>query len=201
MCREQPRSSLAQRPRRIVAVLLLLGCACSNSGGSRPKFAAPNEYAERPSGCIDTPFVGPDHRSTTSGVQCGREASPGAVTLRGRVVSESIAGLPGAGLEALWVSVHAVDGGSELARLPPARAQTRTDPQGAFAVSLTRVGEYVITVRGEPDGPVLAARRIDARGDEPLPELLLLIPDPSEQAALEPEADPAPAADRRSPEL
>ena len=55
------------------------------------KFRAPDEYAQRPTGCIDTPFISPDHRSTTTGVQCGREASPATMVLRGRVVSETIA--------------------------------------------------------------------------------------------------------------
>ncbi|MFO7562138.1 MAG: hypothetical protein R6X02_05815 [Enhygromyxa sp.] len=189
MRRTLPRWSRAQRPRRVVPLLLLLGSGCSNSAGPGLKFRAPNEYAptERSTGCIDTPFIGPDHRSTTSGVQCGREASPEALLLRGRVVRETLAGLPGEGLEALLVSVHAVAGRSPLSHLPPAQAETKTDPQGAFVVPLTHVGEYVIAVRAEPRGPVLAARRVQAGLDEPLPELLLLVAQPGERAALAPE--------------
>ena len=140
------------------------------------KFRAPDESAQRPTGCIDTPFISPDHRSTTTGVQCGREASPASMVLRGRVVRETATGLPGSGVEALWVSVHAFDGSSPIDRLPPAQADTRSGPQGAFAVPLTYVGEYVIAVRAEPGGPVLAARRITADLDAPLSELLLVVP-------------------------
>jgi hypothetical protein len=159
---------------------LLIGSSCSNSAGSAPKFRAPNEYeGERPTGCIDTPFISPDHRSTTTGVQCGgREAAPKAMMLRGRVVGESVAGLPGAGLEALWVSAHAVEGNTALTRLPPARAETRTNPQGAFALPLAIAGEYVIAVRAEPGGPVLAAQRIRASPEAPLSELLLRVSSP-----------------------
>jgi hypothetical protein len=150
------------------------------------KYRAPDESAQRPTGCIDTPFISPDHRSTTSGVQCGREASPVGLLLRGRVVSETSTGLPGVGIEALWVSVHAIDHSAQVDRLPPARAETQSGPQGAFAVRLTYVGEYVIAVRAEPGGPVLAARRISTDLDAPLPELLLVVPQhPSERAALE----------------
>lgn len=153
-------------------MLLLLGPGCSNSGGSGLKFQPPNEYAGRSTGCLDTPFTGADRRST---VQCGREPSPKAPLLRGRVVAETPAGLPGAGLESVGVFVHEYVGGS-LDRLPPPLVEARTDPQGAFAVPLLRAGEYVITVRVDPAGPVLAARRIHVRADEAPPELLLLVP-------------------------
>lgn len=169
---------------------LLISAGCSNSAGSRVEWRAPNEYAARSTGCVDTPFIGPDHRSVTSGVQCGREASPDAMVVRGRVVGETIAGLPGPGLEALWVSVHAIDGSAQLSRLPPAQAETKTGPQGAFALPLTRTGDHLIVVRAESGGPVLAARRVQASLDASLPELLLLVA--SEQAALAPEAEPQP---------
>jgi hypothetical protein len=168
-------SGWAQRPRRLAPLVLLIASGCSNSGASRPKLRAPDELAPRTTGCIDTPFVGPDHRSSTTGVQCGREASPNSVTLRGRVVAEQ-SGLPGAGLERLRVYVHAIDGALQLDRLAPALAETSTGPQGAFAVSVDTVlegGECLLVVRAEPDGPVLAARRIEALSTS---ELVLLVP-------------------------
>lgn len=149
----------AQRPRQLILALTLVASGCGNSGDSRPKLRQPDELAPRTTGCIDTPFVGPDHRSSTVGVQCGREASPTAVTLRGRVVAQR-GGLPGAGLEHLRVYVHAIDGALQLDRLPPALVETVTGPQGAFAVSLEHVGECLLVVRAEATGPVLAARRL-----------------------------------------
>jgi hypothetical protein len=44
--------------------------------------------------------------------------------------------------------------------LPAARAETRTGPQGAFSISFVGTGEYVVTVRAQATGPVLAARRV-----------------------------------------
>ena len=112
----------------------------------------------------------------SSGIRCGREPSPIAALVRGRVVSEIMSGLPGLGQEALWVTLHAIDGPREIGRLPPARAETQTGPQGAFTIPLDGAGVYVIAVRAERGGPVIAARRIEATAEVPLEPLLLLIP-------------------------
>jgi hypothetical protein len=178
MARKNHRWRWAQRPRRSAPLLLLIAAGCPNSGDSRPKLRAPDELAPRTTGCIDTPFIGPDQQRSTAGVQCGREASPITMTVRGRVVAQSGGGLPGAGLEGLRVCVHAIDGALQLDRLPPALAETTTGPQGAFVISLPHAGEhltgeYLIAVRAEPDGPVLAARRIEAASTTS--ELVLLV--------------------------
>ncbi len=96
--------------------------------------------------------------------------------LRGRVVGETASGLPGPGLEGVWVSVHVFHGAVQLTRLPPARAETKTGPQGAFAISLNGAGEYVIAVRAEPDGPVLTARRIVTSSANRPADLMLTVP-------------------------
>lgn len=172
MAHEHHVPSRAQRPRPLVLLVLLAACGCSNSGAGRPKLRQPNEHAPRTTGCIDTPFMGPDHRSSIVGVQCGREASPNQVTLGGRVVAQT-SGLPGAGLEHLRVYVHAIDGALQLDRLGPVLGETETGPQGAFAISVTAVGECLVVVRAKPDGPLLSARRVEAQSTG---ELLLLVP-------------------------
>lgn len=190
--REQHRDGArAQQPRSVALLVLLLVAGCSNSGASRPKFSPPNELAPRTTGCIDTPFIGPDVQRSTAGVQCGREASPKQVTLHGRVVEQSSAGLPGPGLEHLHVSVHPIIGALQLDRLPPALAETITGPQGAFAISLSNGGELVIVVRAEPAGPVLAARRIDAAGARADQSELVLLVSSSERPALTSPSEPA----------
>ncbi|HVI00946.1 MAG TPA: hypothetical protein VM869_19650 [Enhygromyxa sp.] len=179
-------SCWAQRPRQLVLLLAVVASGCRNSADSRPKLRQPDELAPRTTGCIDTPFVGPDHRSSTAGVQCGREASPTVVTLRGRVVAEASGGLPGAGLEHLRVHVHAIDGALRLDRLPPALVESTTGPQGAFAVSLEHVGECLIVVRPESGGPVLAARRIECVSTSDLVLLVSQEDRAREQPALTP---------------
>jgi hypothetical protein len=134
---------------------------------------------ERASGCIDTPFIGGDVHATTSGLSCGRERSPEAALLRGRVVSEELGGLPGAGLEGLWVTLHASDAGGgplQLDALPPARAEQQTGPGGSFSIARTGAHgqEYVLAVRLEPDSPPLAARRVD--GPIGTAELVVTVP-------------------------
>lgn len=175
-------SGWAQRPLQLAPLLLLIGSGCPNSGASGPKLRQPNELAPRTTGCIDTPFIGPDQLRSTAGVQCGREASPTAVTVRGRVVAQVSGGLPGAGLESLRVYVHAIDGAVQLDRLAPALAESTTGPQGAFAVAFTGVGECLIVVRAEPGGPVLAARRIDAVSTSAL-VLMVSLAEPSPESA------------------
>jgi hypothetical protein len=154
------------------------GCA---SGGA-PRFQAGlSESSERPTGCIDTPFISPDHRSTTTGVGCGREASPAGALVRGRVVSEGPAGLPGAGREGVWVAVHVIRGPLQLDRLPAAAAEVETGPQGSFTLPRTSAGEIVVVVRAKRGGPVLAARRLEPSAESPTresasAELVLRIP-------------------------
>jgi hypothetical protein len=76
--------------------------------------------------------------------------------VHGRVTALIEGGLPGPGVEDLWVSVH-VFGGDALSA---ARAETQTGPQGTFTLSFVGTGEYIVSVRAQAAGPVLAARRI-----------------------------------------
>jgi hypothetical protein len=139
--------------RRATLVVLLLLSACSGQGNRRPP-------SERPTGCIDTPLIGGDHRATTTGIRCGgRPDSAKAVIVHGRVTALVEGGLPGPGVENLWVSVHPLGGGI-VDGLPAARAETQTGPQGTFSLSFVGTGEYVVTVRAQASGPVLAARRV-----------------------------------------
>ena len=129
--------------------MFALLCACTTAGDSRAFVRGPRDTAERPSGCIDTPFIAGDVRSTSSGVSCGRERSPDAALLRGRVVREELGSLPGAGLEGVWVTLHPLEGDfAQLDALPPAKAETETGPQGLFSIALTGAKEYVIVVKG-----------------------------------------------------
>jgi hypothetical protein len=111
-----------------------------------------------------------------TGVGCGREASPAGALLRGRVVSEAPGGLPGVGLEGVWVTVHVLRGPLQIDRLPAAAAEVETGPQGSFALPRTSAGEIVVVVRAERGGPVLAAHRLDAIAEAPTAELVLRIP-------------------------
>ena len=98
--------------------------------------------------------------------------------LRGRVVGEGPGGLPGGGIEGVWVTVHAIRGPLQLDRLPPALAEVESGPQGSFAVARGGGGEVVVVVRATPDGPVLAAKRLAPVNDAE-PELVLQIPAPA----------------------
>ncbi|KIG16908.1 hypothetical protein DB30_04070 [Enhygromyxa salina] len=138
---------------------------CARPGEARAFVRAPQQTGPRPSGCIDTPFIGGDAVATTA-VTCGRERSPNASILRGRVVSEELGGLPGAGIEGVWVTLHPLDDRPlRLDALPPAIAQTQTGPQGSFAVPLGRRSAiaYVIAVRLEPDSAPLTAQRVEGQ--------------------------------------
>lgn len=158
-------------------MVLAAACGCSKPGDARGFLRAPQDTPQpRPSGCIDTPLIGADHRSTTSGVSCGRERSPEASLLRGRVLAEELGGLPGAGIEGLWVTLHRLeDGPLRLDALPPAKAEAKTGPQGSFSIQRSGAREYVIAVRAQLDGPVLTARRVEVTGVEPASELVLTV--------------------------
>lgn len=155
------------RGRQAAAALaVLVTCAC-NRGAPRAEPRPPQDLPERPTGCIDTPHIGGDHRATTTGIRCGaRPHSAETVLLHGRVTSQ-IDGLPGPGVEDLWVGVHPLGRGPvHFEALPPTRAETKTGPQGAFSLSFIGTGEYLVTVRANPTGPVLAAQRIVAEAGE-----------------------------------
>jgi hypothetical protein len=155
---------------RLVMVVLLLSCACS---GRADRDRRPRAPSDRPTGCIDTPHIGGDHRATTTGIGCG--GRPGhTVLLHGRVTMLVDGGLPGPGVEGLLVGVHPF--GGQLDHLPPARAESKTGPQGEFSLSFIGSGEYVVTVRAEASGPVLAARRITAEAGDRTEPLNLQIP-------------------------
>jgi hypothetical protein len=83
------------------------------------------------------------------------------VLVHGRVTALTEGGLPGPGVEHLWVGVHPIGHDPSMVdALPAARAQTETGPQGAFSLSFVGTGEYIVTVRAQAAGPVLAARRV-----------------------------------------
>jgi hypothetical protein len=148
--------------RRATLVVLLVCCACAGRGDRRAEVRRPQHPSERPTGCIDTPHIGGDHRATTTGIPCGgRPHSAKAVLVHGRVTALVAGELPGAGIEDLWVGVHPLGSGPVIVdALPAARGESRTGPQGTFSISFVGTGEYVVTVRAEASGPVLAARRV-----------------------------------------
>ena len=151
-------------PTRVVLIAALLA-ACGGPGGRgrAPALRQPSDSPGRTDGCIDTPFIGGDEQATPSGIQCGRADSGEVVLLRGRVVGEALSGLPGAGLEGLWVGLHNLgDGAVNLAALPPPMAETKTGPQGSFTLPAGIAGERMIAVRLKPDGRLLAAQRLSA---------------------------------------
>lgn len=148
--------------RRATLAVLLLVCACSGRADRRANVRRPPAASDRPTGCIDTPHIGGDHRATTTGINCGgRPHSAKTVLVHGRVTALIEGGLPGAGVEGLWVGVHLLAGGPVIVdALPAARAETTTGPQGTFSLSFVGTGEYVVTVRARASGPVLAAQRL-----------------------------------------
>jgi hypothetical protein len=158
------------------AALLVLGLAlCFACSGRADRTRRPRDPSDRPTGCIDTPHIGGDHRATTTGIRCGGHSRAAqTVLLHGRVTM-LVDGLPGPGVEAMWVGVHPFSSG-QLDALPPARAETKTGPQGEFRLWFVGSGEYVVTVRAEASGPVLAARRVTADAGERSEPLNLQIP-------------------------
>lgn len=148
-------------PGWALLLALMLASACSGQAGRRAEAPRPRHPSERPTGCIDTPHIGGDHRATTSGINCGgRPHSAKTVLIHGRVTALIEGGLPGPGVEGLWVSVHVFGGDSVTLGASTARAETKTGPQGAFTLSFVGTGEYVVSVRAQASGPVLAARRV-----------------------------------------
>lgn len=126
--------------------------------------------AGRPSGCVDTPFLGPDPYTASRGIDCTHQSRRTRVTsLRGKVVAEVLGALPGAGLEKMLVSVHASEG------LP--LAETTTDAQGAFELTATlRPGTYFVAVRAAPDQAALAIQKVEIVDGATPSELLLRVP-------------------------
>jgi hypothetical protein len=90
------------------------------------------------------------------------------VLVHGHVTALIDGGLPGPGVEDLWVGVHSLGRGPVMVdALPAARAETKTGPQGAFRLSFVGTGEYIVTVRSEASGPVLAAQRVNVDAGHP----------------------------------
>jgi hypothetical protein len=148
-------------------LVALLSCACS---GRVDRARPPRDMSDRPTGCIDTPLIGGNPNATTTGLRCGGRPNTGqTVLLQGRVTTLVEGGLPGAGVEGLWVGVQPFGGG-------PTRAETKTGPQGEFHLSFVGSGEFVVTVRAEASGPVLAARRVSADAGERSESLNLQVP-------------------------
>jgi hypothetical protein len=174
--RGRPASS-AQRTRMVWLAAGLIGCGGVNSGSSAPNWRANQPTGERTTGCIDTPFIAPDSGSgsATSGIQCGREPTPSAQLVRGRVVSATASGLPGPSLAGVWVSVHLVRGALEAGTLPPVHAEVVTNPQGEFVISVAGAAEVVLGVRTSVDGSVFPARRLAAADERR--EIVLIVPD------------------------
>jgi hypothetical protein len=165
----QPRAPRAA----VLAAVVLFACT---KGEPQAELRRPEDIPERPTGCIDTPFIAGAPGGPTPGIRCGREKSPDAVLLRGRVSVQDAQGLPGPGVEGVWVSVHPLEGPLRLDALEPARAEVKTGLQGAFSISFSGTGEHVIVVRLEPGGSVLAARRIRAQAGDASEQLVLLVP-------------------------
>lgn len=150
--------------RTLLVALAAVTLACAEGRGKRRGIASrqPDEGRERggdrPTGCIDTPFL--DERRTSAGVQCGRRDRADVVVLRGRVQGLRPDGLPGAGLEGLWVSVHLVDV-ADGGRAGPALAEVQSGPQGEFSLTVEGAeGELLVAARAQRGGATLAARRL-----------------------------------------
>jgi hypothetical protein len=156
---------------------------------------SPSDVPEgRPSGCVETPFLGPDAYNASRGIDCSPRTSRAAVTLlRGKVVAEVLTGLPGPGLEGMLVSLHASEGTPMLSHLPKAIAETTTDAQGAFVLSaVLRSGTYFVAVRPAIDQPAVAIQQVAIVERDSQTELLLRVPiDPALRERAEPEPRPA----------
>lgn len=140
---------------------------------------SPSVPAGRSSGCVDTPFLGPDPYNAGQGIDCRPRTSrrTQVTTLRGKVVAEVLGGLPGAGLEGMFVSIHASEGIAVLSRLPSVLAETTTDAQGGFVLSaVLRPGTYIVAVRPEPDEAAVAIQQVSIVERSALPDLLLRVP-------------------------
>ncbi|MFV8753760.1 hypothetical protein ACNOYE_24720 [Nannocystaceae bacterium ST9] len=132
----------------------------------------------RPSGCVDTPFLGPDPYNASRGIDCSPRSSRTNVTmLRGKVVAEALAGLPGPGLEGMLVTIHPHEGTPVPGRLPKQLGEATTDAQGTFVISVVLdAGTYVIAVRPAVDQAAVTIQQIEVAGRDSQRELLLLVP-------------------------
>ncbi|PRQ07966.1 hypothetical protein ENSA7_24050 [Enhygromyxa salina] len=95
------------------------------------------------------------------------------------MVSEELGGLPGAGIEGVWVTIHPLDDHAfRLEALPPMISQAQTGPQGEFAVALgrRRALAYVIAVRTEPDSAPLTARPVEDEAVDRAAPIVLMLP-------------------------
>lgn len=146
--------------RGVVLAVVVGGCGGGRSGRA-PALRPPSDAPGRSEGCIDTPFIAGDERATRAGIQCGREARGDVTMISGQVVGEALSGLPGPGLEGLWVGVHSLgDGAVNLDALPLPTAETTTGPQGRFSLPARAAGELMIAVRIDAGGRLLAAQRL-----------------------------------------
>jgi hypothetical protein len=177
--------------------LLLLGCRPRDSDYD---LAVPSGVPTgRPSGCVDTPFLGPDPYNASRGIDCTPRTSRASVTmLRGKVVEEALAGLPGAGLEGMLVSVHPASGTPTLSRLPKPLAEATTDAQGSFVLSaVLGAGTYFVAVRPSADQAAVTIQQVSVVERDSQTELLLRVPvDPKLREAAKPKpAPPLPHVD------
>ncbi len=118
--------------------------------------------------------------------------------LRGKVVAEALAGLPGQGLASMLVSVHPLEGLVSPSRLEPALVETTTGPQGDFSLSvLLAPGEYVVAVRPAEDQPAVTLHRLWISEQESVgADLLLIVPmDPALREKAERQPSRLPAAE------
>lgn len=174
LLRRSPPDAAPQPPGATlgcVVLALATSLACARVDGRARAYTPPSPNYARGSGCIDTPFVGRDAPAGSGGVQCGRRASNLEVSVRGRVVGMQ-GGLPGQGLEGLWITVHPDAGGVDSI----AAEKAQTGPQGQFEVHLRSAGEQLVAVRrGSERGAVVAARRVDPAVDDMGSELVLYV--------------------------
>jgi hypothetical protein len=141
---------------------LSIACSKGATGGGAGPLRQPGDLPERSTGCIDTPYLGNDPGTRTTGIVCGRARSADAGVLEGRVIEQLAGGLPGGAAEGLLVSVHVLDETPlNLDALPPARAQGTTNAQGEFSLARVLQSRVVVVVRARPGGPILAARVLE----------------------------------------
>ena len=171
--------------------LVISLCGCPSHDRDYDLLSPSDVPKGRPSGCVDTPFLGPDQQNASRGIDCTPRTSRTHVTmLRGKVVAEALAGLPGAGLEAMLVSVHRIDGAPALDHLPKPLAEVTTDAQGSFVISVVLgAGSYYVAVRASADQAAVAIQQITVAERDSTTALLLRVPiDPELREQAEAEA-------------